>query len=250
MLALLFFSFFSHAQIVCTHPQVCNLAQEILVTQSKMKNVLPMNVDPHHFEPGIGQVKESLSAKILITAPIELQPWLKNILETRKKKNLPTFVLKTLGQTDTLNAQAHFWMYPEVVCFNWMNLRMFLADQKLAVKSDDCVSPAKPSHSVDRIFILSHDALKPLLSKYAGQVIALKTSDHHAEILPSTLKLLTTLPDSEKVVWVMEKNIIIPDQIIKSYRKPHQSFLTFDLDGIIGERPHGRFLDLMKKIGL
>ena len=250
MLIFFFISLLTHAQVVCTHPQVCNLAHALGLKQDQLKFPLSLNSDPHHYEPTIREVKELSSAKILLVAPLDLQPWMKNILDQRAKKKLPTFILQTLSQPNTRKAQSHFWMYPESVCFNWMNLRNFLGQQNFKMIPDDCPNPAKPSHSMDRIFILSHDALEPLLKKYATQVIALKTSDHNAEILPSTLKQISKLPDSSKVIWIVEKNILIPEQIIKSYQRPKQTVLTFDLDGTIDEKPHDRFLDLMKKIGI
>jgi ABC-type Zn uptake system ZnuABC Zn-binding protein ZnuA len=249
MIFILFISLFAQAQVVCTHPQVCNLARALGVKKDELKFPLLFKSDPHHYEPTIREVKELSSAKILLVAPIDLQPWIKNILDQRLKKKLPTFVFQTLSQPNNKKAQSHFWMYPESVCFNWMNLRNFLSHEKFNVIPDDCPNPAKPKHSFDKIFVLSHDALAPMLSKYSSQVISLKTSDHNAEILPSTLKEISKLPDSSKVVWILEKNILIPEQIIKTYQRPKQTVLSFDLDGTIDEKPHDRFLELMKKIG-
>ncbi len=253
MLILLFSSLILHAQITCTHPQLCNMASELAAQKLEVNSPLPSNVDPHHFEPNLGLIKKFNEAKLLLTPPIALQPWLKNVLRYRAKKGKPTLTFKSLALSKDKGmdaAYAHVWMYPESLCFNWGGLRAFMVENKLKVKEDDCPNPGAPLKSVNKTFVLTHDALLPLLKRYSSNVIALKTSDHHAQVLPSTLKKLAQLENSANVIWILEKNIAIPDQMIKRFKKDKQGLKIFDLDGTIGEKTNARFLDLMKKIEL
>lgn len=248
------FSRLSFAQITCTHPQVCNLVQYTSGKKLDLKNPIEMNVDPHHYEPTTKIIKELISTPYLISAPLELQPWLAGILKERLKSNKPTLVLTNLQSqkypTSKPTTTAHFWMYPEILCFNLEQIKFFLKSAQFSLKENIvCKKPGETPASLKKItFILTHDALEPLFLTFPSKTINLKTSDHHAEILPHTVKQLETLPNHPDYVWIIEKNIMIPETVLKKYKKSQQRMINFDLDGTMDEDPFKRYETLIEQM--
>lgn len=245
----------SFAQISCTHPQVCNLVNYVSEKKLDLNNPVDLNIDPHHYEPTTKIIKQLISSPFLITAPLELQPWMGTIIKERFKNKKPTLVLTNLRSqkypTDKPNTTAHFWMYPEILCFNLDQVKLFLKTANFPIKEVTCNNLSKPKMSLKKYtFVLTHDALEPLLLTFSAKIINLKSSNHHAEILPSTVKQIETLPNHSDIIWLLEKNILIPDTILKKYKKAQQRVISFDLDGTIGEEPFKRYESLMVHLNL
>lgn len=246
-LCLLLFAFKAYAQITCTHPQVCNLYFANAKNPQNMEVPIDYSVDPHHYSPTPQIIKTLISAKILITPPIELQPWLKNIIQERNKKKLPTLSLSFLKDNSKLsnNTLSHYWLNSKSICFNSLSMRNFLKQNAIELKEFNCGYHEQFSKASHKTIILSHDPIMVSLNNIAKKIIALKSSEEFSEINSKTIKEIMNLPDSKEVIWILEKNIQIDKNILK-LKKPNHELISFDLDGFLYEEPFFRIKQLEK----
>lgn len=226
---------FAKINIACTHLEVCRLINMSAPDAFNTKILVLTKGDPHEFEPSIDQIKELLNADILISGPLELNPWMKKIYYQRLKNiKLVTFSLKIhpayiqkYGK-DNLEALSHFWLYPDVFCdmknqmINWIKNQLKIQKIQNACNTKDIeLKLTNVLSKTKSPIILSHDALYPLFKAYKSEtlkVIPLKGSGHHDEVSPDTVKGLYNILKEKKVIWILEKNINIPANILSKVR--------------------------------
>lgn len=237
--------------VSCSHPQLCTLAQTIF-TENHMKNYKFVNLvaisgDPHEYEPSSAEVKNLIKADILIAGPIELNPWIKKVNYQRSKIALKTFNIPmekneyALYPSASHEALSHFWLYPRIYCA----LKAKLEEQFIAANLL-IITPSKKSCSTEAVkienelqdtledlklpVVLTHDALLPLmesLSKNSANVVAIKGSGHHSEASSKSVKKLYDALKKPQVIWVEEKGINIPQNIMS---KKRANDLTINID--------------------
>lgn len=243
-------------QIGCVHPELCNLAQKSLDTESyEITNIVTMIGDPHEFEPNPQEVKKLISTPFLITGPSDLSPWAKKINYQRSKLNNGhvTFILslssedyalyKNNNQNPNREALSHFWLYPKIYCLLRSQFEKLAKDKNLKIKNsklDACQSEAIKIENEIKItlerlaklkipLILTHDALLPLL-KYLGGVelvvVAIKGSGHHQEATVETVKAMYEALKFPRAVWIQEDSIKVPANILnKKKNKDHTIYI-------------------------
>lgn len=230
--------------ISCSHPELCTLAKAIFA-ENHMKdyqfvNLVAISGDPHEYEPRATEVKNLIKANILIAGPLELNPWIKKVNYQRSKMG----VLKTLNIPLDKNdyaaypgasheALSHFWLYPKIYCSLKTKLEAQLVSMNFLV-----MDPARKSCSNEVLkietelqetlqsmklpVVLTHDALLPLLemlSKNKALIVAIKGSGHHSEATPKSVKKLYDALKSPQVIWIEEKSINVPQNILSKKRK-------------------------------
>lgn len=252
-LSLALFSFNLSAQesaaktIHCSHPELCRLSQIILnehsLTSYNFQTLVNISGDPHEYEPSSHEIKKLITAELLLVGPHELNPWIAKIDFQRKKiKKLATLSL-LLEKKDFdlypkagLEALSHFWLYPKIFCL--MKDRLFIELQKANIIaqnlkniSEHCLGQRvniekELSLSLSQIklpLVLTHDALQPLFESLkpdpAFIVVAIKGSGHHHEATPHSVKKLYDALRAPKVIWIEEKGIYIPQNILSKKRK-------------------------------
>lgn len=238
--------------ISCSHPQLCSLAQ-LIVTENNMKDtsfesLVSISGDPHEYEPSSSEVKNLIKAPILITGPAELNPWIKKVSFQRSK----TIALKTLSlpidKADYAlypganhEAVSHFWLYPRIYCSLKAKLEEQMVAQNLLVLGagrKSCIVEATRIESEMQMtlsalklpVILTHDALLPImqnLSKNKANVVAIKGSGHHSEATPASVKKLYDALKKPQTIWVEEKGINVPQNILS---KKRSNDLTVNID--------------------
>ena len=229
--------------ISCSHPELCKLVQTIF-TENHMKdyqfvNLVAISGDPHEYEPSSNEVKNLIKAPILVAGPVELNPWIKKVNYQRSK----TIALKTLNIPLDKNdyavypaasheALSHFWLYPRIFCALKTKLETQLVAMNLLVMNSvkkSCTAEAlkietelqTTLHSLNLPVVLTHDALLPLLemlSKNKASVVAIKGSGHHSEATPKSVKKLYDALKKPQVIWVEEKGINVPQNILSKKR--------------------------------
>jgi len=233
--------------ITCTHQQICHLVTYIHGNAAVKK--IPHSGDHHHHDLRTKDIKPLYDARYLITAPIQLQPWLNKIHST-KVDNLaftPTIAKKYLKQYQTSNIHtiAHFWLYPKIYCDIYQQIVETLKHWHLTVKRKNCNNQffddwnkiSLAGHTI----ILTHDALLPLLRSQGAKVFTLRRSHHHHGVSSKVLKNLQDFlkNNPQNILWVFEKNINIPS-IIKDWIKPEHRKVNLNLMGsplILKENP-------------
>lgn len=231
-------------KIACSHPELCRLAKIIFaennVNKFEFESLIQIKGDPHEFEPSALEIKNLIKAEILISGPLELNPWIKKVNYQRTKiSNLKTINI-TLDNKDYAlypgaghEALSHFWLYPKIFC----SLKNSFEAQLVALKYLDVLSKNKSCSSEEQKIIntlqltisklnlpivLTHDALLPLLetlsSKENSRVVAIKGSGHHQEASPTSVKKLYDALKAPKVVWVVEDKIHVPKNILAKKR--------------------------------
>lgn len=229
--------------VSCSHPELCRLAN-IVFAENQIQNyeftsLVKIVGDPHEYEPSTNEVKNLISAKILITGPGELNPWIKKINYQRSKnKDTKTFTLPLdsldykLYPSGSHEALSHFWLYPKIFC----SLKTKLEDQLVKAKmlvilptKKTCAAEAeKVEHDIGATLanvklpvILTHDALLPLMETLRGKnatVVAIKGSGHHQEASPKSVKKLYDAMKAPKTIWVLEEGINVPANILSKKR--------------------------------
>lgn len=225
---------FAFETVACSHPEICRLISHTTLNQVPTKSLIVISGDPHEFEPSSNQVKELLTAKILVVGPQELNPWIKKILYQRAKdKSIITFNLEineTISKKYSTNKEplSHFWLYPEIYCdmkkqlAEWIIFKQNKIATNLTCNYESQIKSLETSlQKITTPIVLSHDALLPLLnyhSKNKLKVLTLKGSGHHDDVSPQAIKELYNALKFPKVIWVFEKNINIPTNIASKIR--------------------------------
>jgi ABC-type Zn uptake system ZnuABC Zn-binding protein ZnuA len=230
--------------ISCSHPQLCALAETIFsenhMKEFKFQNLVVIAGDPHEYEPTSAEVKNLIKAAILIAGPVELNPWIKKVNYQRSKmKDLKTLNIP-MGKAQyelypkaSHEALSHFWLYPRIYCALKTSLEEQLVANELLIilpKKKSCVSEAAKIESelqtslstLKLPIVLTHDALLPLLetlSKNSANVVAIKGSGHHSEASATSVKKLYDALKRPQVIWVEERGINIPQNIMSKKRK-------------------------------
>lgn len=238
--------------ISCSHPELCTLAQSIFA-ENRMKdfqfeNLVAIAGDPHEYEPTTTEIKNLIKANILIAGPVELNPWIKKVNYQRSK----TVALKTLNipmdkaeyalyPKASHEALSHFWLYPKIYCTLKTKLEEQLVANNLLVvlgTKKSCSAEAQKIESelqttlqaLKLPVVLTHDALLPLmenLSKNSANVVAIKGSGHHTEASPQSVKKLYDALKKPQVIWIEEKGINVPKNILS---KKRANDLTINID--------------------
>jgi len=238
--------------INCSHLELCKLAQLIILEQNlkdlKTNGLVNIMGDPHEYEPSTVEIKNLISAEILLSGPNELNPWIKKINFQRSKNN----ALKTLTIAFDNNELAfypnatseeisHFWLYPKIYCsfkFKIENeikklgytlmAKSVCNSQAMALES----KLSKALSAIDKPIILTHSALLPLLvslspKKFTRSIIAIKGSGHHEEASTDAIKKMYDALKSPQVIWIEESGIHVPSNILNKMR-PTDFKITID----------------------
>lgn len=193
-----------------------------------------MAIDPHHFEPSIGEIKMLLSASTVAFGPSDLNPWAQKIEDNRKaagKKNIkigvPDEFIKKYGKKN-IHMLEHFWLYPDILCSLVKG-----CDQKIAqAKISDLKNLVE-----GRNFVLTHDAIAPLFESLGANVTSLRTSTHNCEAQPNSLKKLEDWQrDKKNIIWLLEENIHTYEQL-KGKIDKKDLLVKIDILGKPGENP-------------
>lgn len=217
---------------VCTHPQVCQIVQDLYASQNnespKLVKAIASILDPHEVEPNSAELKKLYKADVVISAPSELHPWIVPILKMRQKQGqLKSFQfqiassIKNKYKNASTEALAHFWLYPDIKCDFILQLQQWLK-AKDTPKNCPFENDADFLNQVDKTIpvIVSHDAIVPLLTSFGIKAYSIKGSGHHEEPSPKQLKnIQDILKQNPKVLWIVEKQIHFPHSIEHLQRK-------------------------------
>lgn len=244
-------------QIACSHPQVCRLI-DWMYDDKAIQTSFPIGQitgDPHHFEPSPKDLKSLLEAPLLVSAPLQLQPWLRGVLRQRtRNQELNTLTLSTTNFKNyypraSRESLAHFWLFPEAICSMAEQINVFLREE---YKNDseepleykiDCQKIQKQLAQSFKNFqeqtgytlILTHDALTPLLKKYEVKHLALRSSGHGDRINSRHLRELENLINQSKytpLIWVEEDQLLKNSQL-QAKKRDFDLTLNLTTDGPI-----------------
>lgn len=255
--------------ISCSHTELCKMAN-VIIAENRLNNISTKNLiyitgDPHEFEPSTFEIKNLISAPILITGPNELNPWIKKIILKRSKlKNVKTISLLFNQQILSLYPEAHpeelshFWLYPKVFCALKAQLEIELKNigfNTLAHKSCDfqnIENQLRSSLSKTTLpVIITHSALLPLLlsldSNKTRPIIAIKGSGDHEEASTASVKKMYDVLKYKKIIWVLETGISVPPNITNKIR-PTDLVIKLDTANSQEERPFSDLVELTNQL--
>lgn len=227
----------SASTLYCANYELCRMVDILTNKSIKTETLIVTSGDPHEFEPTTQEVKELLTKSPLLTGPVELHPWLKKVLYQRSKNpSLITYSLNfrpeniSIFKDASREALSHFWLYPQIYCQFKLDIAewIWIKNQKLRINSS-CNKFQIEQKIINKLknvkypIILSHDALLPLLKYYGNDfhisLTSLKGSGHHDEVSAQSVKELYTYMEKSKLIWIIEKNITIPNNIQNKIRK-------------------------------
>jgi|GEM_PF-27104 len=240
-----------HAEtLTCTHPEVCTLVHELApaLQNYKIINLTPFAGDYHDYEPTSSDLKVLLTSDVVVSGPLSLSPWMKNIFRKRSENiKQKTIILKLLPQNEL---QSHFWFSPSLTCdllkqlAGALNIESGLSsclEKKSKLETRFLLLQKK----LDKyFFILTHDPLLSLLRDLKVEVMILKGHAHHEEISLKTLKDVSSILKitNKKVVWVFESGIRIPFAVEQLVKRDHLSLRLATCSGT--EKHNGLFQTL------
>jgi hypothetical protein len=241
---------FSKPVVFCTHVELCKIFNQLSSLESE--NLIKLTGDPHEFEPTILDIKKLIDAPVLISGPNELNPWMKKILFQRSK-NKKLVTISLLFDSKELNyykpsspeALSHFWLYPQIYCSFKNKMKKHLSDLLFKLSEDtDCdfkILELKIQLALTKVnypIILTHDALLPILQSLnkKQEIIALKSSDHHSETDPHSIKKMYHILKAPKVIWIQETGINIPQNIYNKIR-PNDIVIKIDTSKDMNQEP-------------
>jgi ABC-type Zn uptake system ZnuABC Zn-binding protein ZnuA len=260
---------YAGSTIFCSHEQlskiVNSIAHENKMGDLKTETLVTISGDPHEFEPSSAEIKKLINAPLLLTGPNELNPWIKKINFQRSK--IPT--LKTINLTfDSIDyalyadvngeALSHFWLYPKVYCSMKSKLISELLKLNFKIKKNSYCDSASIETDLKNILvkiklpiILTHDALLPLMINLVPEkklsIVAIKGSGHHEEASPQSIKKMYDVLKFPKVIWVIEKGINIPPNIMNKIRST-DILVQIDSANSLTENPFSALYELTNKL--
>ena len=211
-------------------------------------------MDPHHFEPSLKEIKSLMGAKVLVLAPVGLNPWAQKIINKRTDK---TYSLKipesffTKYKTKNDEALAHFWMYPDILC----HLQNELKNSGELIKKTNCSKESieEKNQKLTKLIggkkiIITHDALSPLFTFHGAKVLALVESNHgHRPNLSTYKELHHWQKSKEKIIWILEKDIKTNKKIQQKIRNS-DILIKFDITGNVNQDPFFIWDALIKEL--
>ena len=230
--------------ITCTHPEVCHMARLIFADSNAIDfQMAPKHIgDIHHFDLDTQSMKTMLKSEKLILPPFSQTPWSRNIELRRPPQNTlrlisPPPPSEYKNKVSTI-AWEHFWINPLTYCQIFQQLSQGIRTwypqlQNQTIK--DC--PLKitltikkmASQKDERLFVLTHDSLIPLMLALKKKYFALKTS-HQKENLSSKAfkEFIRQIRKYKKVVWLREKHLAIPEQLQSYIQTPVSQIIELE----------------------
>ncbi len=238
LISLFLLPLWSQERIICTHPQVCNLFPNSTYP-------LKLEIDPHHFEPSIGDIKKFLMADVVAIGPLSLNPWaikIKKNRESSRKKiieiSIPEKFKEKYGKKNSYMLD-HFWLFPDILCSLVKDCQEKEANERIE-KLKGLIK--------GKYFVLTHDALSPLLESLGANVASLRTSTHNCEAQPSSLKIIEDWKKKNRaIIWLIEENVHTFNQLKGKIGKDDIT-LKIDIVGKPGEDPFKVFDKLLLEL--
>lgn len=261
-------SAFAGSTLACSHPELCKMAkliaEENKIADFKTQSLVSISGDPHEYEPSTAEIKNLISAPLLITGPNELNPWIKKINFQRSKSPVNKTISILLDGLDLSSypkasgeALSHFWLYPKVYCSLKAKLEIELSKQNFKISKHNCDFKSVEQKlrdaigKINRPIILTHDALLPLLmnldQKATHEIVAIKGSGHHEETGPQSIKKMYDAMKAPQVVWIKEQNINIPTNILDKIR-PVDLTIQIDTASSSDKNPFSALNELAEKL--
>ncbi len=221
----------ANTEYSCSHIMVCALVKKAAIEnnkQVKITSAFQINGDPHQFSASPKLVKKIIKLENLIVGPMELHPWLKNILKNSKEN----YTLLELPQSQkskyskySKETLAHFWLNKKDQCE---------LQKQIELKLFNINSEKNCSHELDTlnlksiVFVITHDSLRPLLERSGAKTISLSGSDHHHEISTHEIKQVhMALKKYKNINWIIEKHMKLPSNI-KSLIRSNDSVIHLE----------------------
>ncbi|MGZ3787993.1 MAG: metal ABC transporter solute-binding protein, Zn/Mn family [Bacteriovorax sp.] len=253
--------------IFCAHSELCkmvnHIAHENNLTDIKTESLVNISGDPHEYEPSSAEIKNLLSAPVLLTGPSELNPWIKKINFQRSKISSLKTISLPFEKKDFLaypkasgEALSHFWLYPKVYCSLKTKLEEEMRKSGYALKSSKACNVKGPEEELQKVLtkikwplILTHDALLPLLQELdkSHMIVAIKGSGHHEEAKPETIKRMYDALNAPQVIWVEETGITTPQNILNKIRSK-DIVLKIDTANSKDDRPFSALMEMTEKL--
>ena len=232
-------SSFATTDWYCAHPELCNLFQEIIdennLQDLTVHNVVQLSGDPHEYEPKSDEIKHLIKVNNLLIGPLELNPWNSKINYQRIKNKEYKQIELNIGSEElklynfsTKEQLSHFWLYPKIYCKFKNDLsKILISYGNTKIKMISCNGNEVENKikialtNINLPIIVTHDAISPLLktlSPASSNIVSLRGSGHHEEINPTSIKKLYKALNEKKVIWIKEKNINIPSNILNKIR--------------------------------
>ena len=198
--------------------------------------------DIHHFDLDSQSMKTMLKSKKLILPPLSQAPWSRDIELRRPPQNTLRLISpppppEYKNKASTV-AWEHFWTNPLTYCQIFQQLSQGILTwypqlQKQMTK--DC--PLKTASSIkkmtsqkdERLFVLTHDSLIPLMLVLKKKYFTLRTSHQKENLSSKSLKeFLQEIRKHKKIIWLREKHLAIPERLQSYIQTP--TFQVIELE--------------------
>ena len=213
--------------LTCTHPEVCHMARLTLADSNAINfQMVPKHGgDIHHFDLDSQSMKTMLKSENLILPPLSQSPWSRNIELRRSSQNTlrlisPSPPSKYKNKVSTI-AWEHFWPNPLTYCqiFQQLSKRIKIWYPQIQTTKDCPLQIASAvekmaSQTDERLFVLTHDSLVPLMLVLKKKYFVLKTSHQKENLSSKSLKkFLQEIRKHKKIVLLRESHLPIPKQL-------------------------------------
>lgn len=224
-------------KVACSHPQVCRLIDWMYPNQS-ISTIFPIGEiagDPHHFEPSPSDLRGLLDQKVLITAPIPLQPWVRGVVRQRARNSeartltLNTSEIEKKYKSSTRESLAHFWLFPDAICSMANQIHKFIGQEQEELelhinKEINCdalnqrIASSFKNYREKKNYpvVITHDALTPLFQEHDVEHLTLRSSGHGDRVNSRHIRRLENLigkSEETPLVWIEEDQIFKNPQI-------------------------------------
>ncbi len=230
--------------ISCTHPEVCHMTRLIFANSNAINfQMVPKHIgDIHHFDLDSQSMKTMLKSEKLILPPLSQSPWSRNIELKRPPQDTMRLISpppppKYKNKVSSV-AWEHFWTNPLTYCQIFQQLSQGISawyPQFQNQMTKNC--PLQIASSIkkmtsqkdERLFVLTHDSLIPLMLVLKKKYFALRTSHQKENLSSKTFKeFLREIRKHKKIFWLREKHLAIPEQL-QSYIQP-PAFQVIELE--------------------
>lgn len=243
---------------------VNHIALENKLSDIHTVTLVNISGDPHEYEPSSTEIKNLINASILLTGPLELNPWIKKI-NFQRLKSLTSKTISIAFDPDDYKiypsasgeALSHFWLYPKIYCSLKSKLESELRKLNYKIKSirpcDFKTAEFELQRALVKInmpVILTHDALLPLmldLAKNNQPIVAIKGSGHHEEHSAKSIKKMYDALKAPQVIWIKEASINVPQNILNKIRSSDK-LIELDTAKSLEQNPFSVIFELSAKL--
>ncbi len=205
----------NHTRVVTSFYPLYDFAYHIAGDRAEVSSMVPPGVEPHDWEPTLGDVNRARSADMLVINGAGLESWVDGIGAKR--------IVNTSEGIELAGADPHVWLDPVLAREQVESIRAALAlvdPENAAYYNENAAAYAAELDSLDSFirselatceksdFIAFHDAFSRFAQRYGLNQHTIHGISPEGEVLPQRLQQVVELADELGINTVYSEDMV------------------------------------------